>query len=121
MAEALRKKQAGDRFDVFSAGTSPGEIDPFAVSALERLGVDASGLRPKSLDTFAGEPFDFVISLCDKASLECEPLALGERFMAWNFEDPKSRGGPNPYNVTLNEISERIKLFLLVIDKEVKA
>lgn len=118
MAEAVMRSLAGDRFEVFSAGTEPSEVDPRAVVAIEHLGLSSEGLRSKSQSEFEGQEFDYVVSLCEKAAFECEPLALGKQFMAWNFEDPKTHGGPNIFNLTIKDINERIKMFLLVCDKE---
>lgn len=88
LAEALLRHTDPVRFEAFSAGTQPGEVDPRTFAALEHLGIDASDLRSKSIDEFADERFDYVITLCDKAALECQLLpALGER-LAWHFEDP---------------------------------
>lgn len=120
MAEALMRSVAGGKFEVHSAGIEPKEIDSRAIEAIEHFGLPSDGLRPKSLSEFAEQSFDYVISLCEKASFECQPLNLGKQFMAWNFEDPKTRSGPNPFNVTLKEINERIKMFLLICDKESK-
>lgn len=121
MAEALMRNQAGDRYEVFSAGTSPSSPDRRALETIASFAGEIKDLRSKHLDEFEGESFDYVISLCEKASFECEPLHLGKQFMAWNFEDPKTRSGPNPFNVTLKEINERIKMFLLVMDKETQS
>lgn len=118
MAEALMKSIAGDRLDVFSAGTQPSEVDTRAINSIEDLGLNVEGLRSKSLDEFDGQDFDYVVSLCEKAAFECQPMNLGKQFMAWNFEDPKTLSGPNPFSVTLKEINERIKMFLLVTEKE---
>jgi len=120
MAEALMKSIAGDRFDVFSAGTRPSDVDARAIKAIERFGLSSEGLRSKSLDEFDGQEFDYVVSLCEKAAYECQPMNLGKQFMAWNFEDPKTHGGPNIFHLTIKDINERIKMFLLVTEKETR-
>ena len=118
MAEALMKSVAGDRLEVFSAGTQPSDVDVRAIKAIENLGLSSESLRSKSLDEFDGQEFDYVVSLCEKAAYECQPMHLGKQFMAWNFEDPKTHGGPNIFNLTIKDINERIKMFLLVTEKE---
>lgn len=120
MAEALMKNLAGDRFDVFSAGTQPTEVDARAITAIERFGLSSKGLRSKSLNEMKSKTFDFVVSLCDKAAQECNALGLSGKFMAWNFEDPKAHNSINIFNHTIKDINERIKMFLLVCDKEQK-
>ena len=114
MAEALLRSQASQYFEVNSAGTAPEPIDQRAVEALERFGVSTEGLHSKGLETFADQRFDYVISLCDKAQLECQQVTQGQEYLAWDFEDPKTRPGIKPFDTTLKEIDQRIKMFVLV-------
>ena len=114
MAEALLRSQTSQYFEVYSAGTTPEPIDPRAIEALERFGVSTEGLYSKNLEAFAEQHFDFVISLCDKAQLECQQVIQGLEHLAWNFEDPKTRAGIKPFDTTLKEIDQRIKMFVLV-------
>jgi protein-tyrosine-phosphatase len=114
MAEAILRGQASDYFEVFSAGTSPEPVDQRAIEVLERFGISSTGLQSKGVDQFAGHTFDFVISLCDKAQQECQKINQGKEHLAWNFEDPKTRSGVKPFDTTLKEIDQRIKMFVLV-------
>lgn len=114
LAEALLRHTDPVHFEAFSAGTQPGEVDPRTYAVLEHLAIDTSALRSKSIDEFAGERFDYVITLCDKAAQECHALpALGE-VLAWNFEDPVTSDKPDAFRHTLHEIHDRIKMFVLV-------
>ena len=117
MAEALLRHMAADTYEVFSAGTRPDKVDRHAVHALEQLGIVTDGLRSKALEEFAGERFDYVITLCDKAAFECSALPGAGEYIAWNFEDPASSRKANAYKQTLHEIHERIKMFVLVKSK----
>ncbi len=79
---------AGDRYDVFSAGTRPSGVNPNAVAALAELGIDISGQRSKSIAEFDGKHFDFVVTLCDSAREICPVFhGRGER-LHHSFEDP---------------------------------
>jgi ArsR family transcriptional regulator len=118
MAEALLRHQAGEYFEVSSAGTAPESVDPRAIRALEQMGVSAEGLRSKAAAEFEGQAFDFVITLCDKAHQECGAFPGAPEVIAWDFADPKTREGLNPFNTTLKELNERIKMFVLVQTKE---
>lgn len=118
MAEALLVHKAGDKFDVYSAGTDPEEVDPNTIEALQANGLPTKGLHSKSLDTFAGKTFDYVITLCDKANNECRRYPDAGVQLAWDFPDPKSRPGNSPFTKTLNEISNRLSMFLLVEEKD---
>ncbi|WP_428239526.1 metalloregulator ArsR/SmtB family transcription factor [Gynuella sp.] len=119
MAEAVLRDMTGDHFEVYSAGTHPEEVDPRTLSTLERAGIPCAGLRSKHSDEFAGQSFDYVISLCDKAHQECRHWPGAGVVMAWDFPDPKTSDDPLAFARTLHEISERIRLFVLVNSKHV--
>lgn len=122
MAEALLRHKAGDLFDVFSAGTNPKAIDDQTITALANFGLDNKSLISKNISEFEGQHFDFIITLCDKAEQECRvhpwfSSKAGDRYMAWDFPEPKSRNVANPYSVTLNELNSRLSMFVLVEGK----
>ncbi len=114
MAEALLRSRAGELFDVASAGTSPESIDIRTFAVLKRMGLATDGLRSKSIDEFRGQQFDFVITLCHKARQECANFPDAGEQIAWDFADPKSKEGVASFEITLRELSERIKVFTLV-------
>ena len=88
MGEGLLRKIAGDQLDVFSAGTKPAGLNPNAVKAMAEIGIDISGQRSKSVDEFAGQQFDYVITVCDNAKESC-PIFPGEAIrLHQSFEDP---------------------------------
>jgi arsenate reductase len=58
MAEGLLRHDAGDRFEVYSAGTKPSRVRPEAISVMRELGIVISGHRSKSVQEFTGQPFD---------------------------------------------------------------
>jgi len=118
MAEVLLRSKAGDLFDVYSAGTDPVAVHPKTIECLARVGATASELRAKDIAEFDGWAFDYVISLCDKARQECRLVPCSGKRLEWGFEDPKFRSGTNPFDVTLNEISNRISMFVLVETKQ---
>lgn len=82
----------------FSAGSAPsGRLNPFAVEALARAGVDASGFRSKSWDEFvgAGAPaMRVVITVCDSAAAETCPYWPGSPVKVhWGYADPSNAPG----------------------------
>jgi arsenate reductase len=88
MAEGLLRHDAGDRFDVESAGLNPGQVRPEAIAVMEEIGVDISAHRSKHVDEFAGQQFDYVLTVCDNANESCPVLpGQGERLHR-SFEDP---------------------------------
>ncbi|OEY66066.1 metalloregulator ArsR/SmtB family transcription factor [Marinobacter sp. X15-166B] len=121
MAEALLRHLASDRFEVFSAGTEPSVIDPRTLKALQDYGLATTGLASKSIGSLADQHFDFVISLCDKAHMECRHWPGRGVVMAWDFPDPKISSDPKAFARTLEDIGERIRLFVRVNSKDVKS
>lgn len=114
MAEALLRDAAGDRFEVYSAGVEPTAVHPETLTVLQRQNIDTSGLAAKHINALQGIDFDYVISLCDHAQHECRTLSCSGKKMEWNFEDPQTRSGPAPFDVTLLEIRQRIAMFIEV-------
>lgn len=97
--------------------SAPATVDPRVLSALEQQRIATDELHSKSLDQFAGERFDYVITLCDKSALECQALPGAGEYLAWDFEDPATSRKPDTYRHTLHEIHERIKMFVLMKNK----
>ena len=64
IAEALLKKLYGDKYEAYSAGITPAEINPYVVRAMAEVGIDISKQRPKSLMEFWGQKFDYVVTVC---------------------------------------------------------
>jgi arsenate reductase len=93
MAEGLLRHDAGDRFEVFSAGTKPSQVRPEAIAVMRELGIDISSHRSKSVDEFAGQSFDCVLTVCDNAKETC-PIFPGKTAMIHHsFEDPAALQG----------------------------
>ncbi|MEZ9368278.1 metalloregulator ArsR/SmtB family transcription factor [Shewanella sp. 10N.286.51.B2] len=117
MAEVLLKHRAGDRFEVYSAGTQPEAVDPRAIDALYRFGIDTANMTQlvsNPISDFKAQQFDYVITLCDRATDECRSYEAAGKQLAWDFPDPKSRQGYHPFLTTLNELNNRLSMFLLV-------
>ena len=94
MAEALLRELAGDRFDVYSGGLRPVEVNKLAVSVMKERGIDISGQRSKGLDEFLGKiNFGVIITLCDQAERECPIFPGISTRLHWPFEDPAALEG----------------------------
>lgn len=119
IAEALLKHLAADRYQVMSAGIQPTETDPKALDALQRLGVSTEGLLSKGLEAVEEQYFDIVISLCEQAEAAAGTIPAGQ-FMAWHF-DGACCDSPQQAAKLVHEIFERIKLLVLVQDRQVKS
>jgi arsenate reductase len=108
MAEGLLRHDAGDRFEVESAGTRPSVVRAEAVAVMSELGIDISGHRSKHVDEFAGQRFDYVLTVCDNARESCPIFSGGGVRLHRNFEDPAARDGTE---------EERLALFRRVRDE----
>ena len=93
MAEGLLRHLSGGGIDVFSAGTKPSGLRPEAVAVMGEIGIDISGARSKSVDEFAGQSFDYVITVCDNAARDCPFFAGAKERLHWPFEDPAAVQG----------------------------
>ncbi len=107
MAEGLLRHDAGDRFDVFSAGVEPTQVRRLAIAAMQEAGIDISGQRSKSVDEFAGQEFDYVITVCDNANQQCPMFPGKTKRIHWSIEDPAAAAG--------NE-EERLSIFRHIRD-----
>ncbi|MGB6943735.1 MAG: arsenate reductase ArsC [Bryobacteraceae bacterium] len=93
MAEGLLRHDAGDRFEVASAGTRPSHVRGEAIAVMREIGIDISGQRSKSVDEFAARDFDYVLTVCDNAKESC-PIYPGHgNRLHHAFEDPAAVEG----------------------------
>lgn len=119
MAEGLLRHEAGDRFDVYSAGTEPSIVRPEAILAMREVGIDISGHRSKSVNEFLGRQFDYVITVCSKARESCPIFPGAPEQIAWDFDDPAAVEGDDEtrmraFRRVRDELLARFRLFLSV-------
>jgi len=117
MAEGWLRHLAGDRFEVFSAGTHPVGLNPVSVEAMAEVGIDISAHRSKSVSEFLTQPFEYVITVCDRAKESCPIWPGPTHLLHWSFDDPAEVVGANEARRQLfrrvrDEILGRIKGFL---------
>lgn len=116
MAEGLLRHDAGERFEVFSAGTKPSHVRPEAIAVMGEIAIDISSHRSKHVDEFAGQVFDYVLTVCDNARESC-PLFPGHAVTIHrNFEDPAASQGSeeerlDAFRRVRDEIREYLKSF----------
>jgi arsenate reductase len=88
MAEGWLRHLAGDRFEVFSAGTHPVGLNPGSVESMAEVGIDISRHRSKSATEFSSMPIDYVVTVCDRAKESCPRWPGAVRLIHWSFDDP---------------------------------
>jgi arsenate reductase len=93
MAEGLLRHDAGDRFEVESAGTKASFVRPEAIEVMKEIGIDISSHRSKAVGEFDGREFEFVLTVCDNAREVC-PVFPGRAIRLHEaFEDPAAVEG----------------------------
>jgi protein-tyrosine-phosphatase/DNA-binding HxlR family transcriptional regulator len=88
MAEAWLRHLSDGQIEVASAGINPGTIHPEAIRAMQAHGIDISSQRAKSVEKFAHQPFDLVITVCDIAREEVPTFDRVKRFLHWGMPNP---------------------------------
>ncbi len=119
IAEALLDRIGGADFAVQSAGTEPRGVNPFAVQILGEAGIEWSTARSKSVDEFLGQPFDYVITVCDRARQSCPVFPGQYNSLHWGLEDPAEVEGTDAdklaaFGQTYLELVQRIRPFVEV-------
>ncbi|MEX1158590.1 MAG: arsenate reductase ArsC [Thermomicrobiales bacterium] len=117
MAEVLLRHLGGERFDVESAGSEASHIHPFAVAAMEEVGIDISGARSKHLNEFIHQDFDYVITVCDAANESCPIFPGDPQRIHWSFPDPSAVEGSDAhrqqaFSKIRNEITFRLRTWI---------
>jgi arsenate reductase len=93
MAEGILRRLGEGAIEVHSAGTHPSRVNPLAIEAMNEIGIDISSHRSKSVDEFAQQHFDAVITVCDKAKESCPLFPGAPERIHWSCEDPAAAEG----------------------------
>jgi arsenate reductase len=122
MAEGLLRHDAGDRFEVASAGVEPGRVRDEAIEAMREIDIDISDHRSKSVDEFAGQEFDYVITVCDNANEHCPIFPGNTKRIHWSFDDPAAAEADDYTRLAIfrrvrDEIRHRLRLFAAATSK----
>jgi arsenate reductase (thioredoxin) len=124
LAESILRQLGAGRFNAFSAGSQPkSDVNPYALTTLEKMGYPHLGFRSKSWDELAvpGAPqMDFVFTVCDNAAGEACPLWPGQPMTAhWGIEDPAAEEGSDidkqrAFATAFRYLKNRIDQFLAI-------
>ncbi|MCM8789554.1 MAG: arsenate reductase ArsC [Candidatus Omnitrophica bacterium] len=117
MAEGFLRNMGEDKFEVFSAGLKPTDVNPLAIKVMAEIGVDISQHRSKSAMEFIGQKFDYVITVCDNAKQTCPVFPGKYKEIHWGLEDPAAAQGNEEERLAVfrrvrDEIKENISTFL---------
>jgi arsenate reductase (thioredoxin) len=123
IAEALLERMGGASFAVDSAGTEPHGVNPLTIQVLAESGIDWSTARSKSVNEFLDRPFDYVITVCDRARQSCPVFPGSHESFHWGLEDPAAVSGTDAdrlaaFRSTYRELAMRIRPFIEVALRE---
>ena len=117
MAEGFLRHLAGDRFEAFSAGAEPTQLNPTAVEVMKEIGIDISGHHSKDVADFLRQNFQYLIRVCDKVKETCPVLPGAVWYLDWSFEDPAKATGSaaermNSFRRVRDEIESHVLDFI---------
>ena len=113
MAEGFLRHMAGDRFEVFSAGVKPAQVNPLAIKVMAEAGIDISKHRSKSVMELIGQQFDYIVTVCGNAKQTCPVFPGKHEKIHWDLEDPAEAQGSEKermvvFRKTRDEIRKKI-------------
>jgi len=117
MGEGLFREECGGSYQVVSAGTRPSQVRPEAIAVMHEIGIDISAQRSKSVDEFAGQSFDYVVTVCDSARDNCPVFPGAAKRIHWSLEDPAAIEGTEEQRLAnfrriRDQLRDRVKAFL---------
>jgi arsenate reductase len=120
MGEGLFRHDGRGAFDVESAGMKPSRVRPEAIAVMKEIGIDISGQRSKSVTEFAGQSFDYVITVCDNARDTCPVFPAAVQRIHWGLEDPAAVEGDQEQKLAAfrrirDQLHEHVKSFFVSI------
>jgi arsenate reductase (thioredoxin) len=115
MAEGLINALPGARYEAFSAGTEPSQVNPYAIKSLSEIDIDISTNRSKNILEFKGVEFDYVITVCDNAKERCPVFPGRGKHIHKGFADPSRAKGSDDqkllaFRIVRDEIRDWIKM-----------
>lgn len=116
IAEGLLRALYGDRYEAYSAGTQPTEVNPYAIKVMSEIGIDISHNRSKSIKEFYGMKFDYVITVCDNARETCPFFPGGKKYLHKGFKDPSNYEGTDEGKLMIfRQVRDEIKDWIIKI------
>lgn len=114
MAEVILNGKQDCKLVAFSAGSNPAlKLDPYVEKLFIQMGINPGSCKPKSIDIYDQDEFTYIITLCEKARLECPRLSENPIYAHWDIQNPSNFTGTdeekyNQYRKIFIEIANRI-------------
>ena len=109
MAEGLLRHLSQGKLEVFSAGSHPTEIHPDAIRIMDEMGINLRHQQSRPVDGFVKQPFDCVITVCDKAREVCPTFPGSGQQLHWGFPDPVAIADDSVRAGAFAQVAQRLK------------
>ena len=115
MAESLLSYFSSNT-KVYSAGTKPEKVNPYAIKAMTEMGIDISQNTSNHADEYANIDFDYVFTVCDNAKEICPIYSQAKEMIHHSFIDPADAKGTEEaqlrvYVEVRNQLKDYFKAF----------
>lgn len=116
MAEAWLSHFSND-VKVYSAGTKPEKVNPYAIKAMDKIGIDISHFTSNHVDDYINIDFDYVFTVCDNAKDICPVYPKAKKIIHHSFIDPANAKGTEDQQLKVyiqvrNELRDYFKEFV---------
>lgn len=125
MAESLLRHYGGERFEVYSAGLEPSQVNPFTRQVLAEVGLDMEGQYAKNLTDYWGGKYHFtyLITVCDRAEEKCPLFPFATHRLYWPFEDPSAAQGTDEskaqvFRQVRDQIADKIQGWIVELEQQ---
>ena len=118
IAEGVMRQLAGDKFDVFSAGSHPSLVHPMSIKVMKEIGINITSHTSDPISNFLSKNINIVVTVCDNADKVCPVFPGKVERIHWSIKDPFKGWGSDPddldnFTRTRDDLYERIKNFLI--------
>jgi protein-tyrosine-phosphatase/DNA-binding transcriptional ArsR family regulator len=110
MAEGLLRHLSGGRIAAFSAGSHPTCVHPDAIRTLDSLGIDIRAQSVHHFNEYIEQPFDYVITVCDRAREVCPTFPGKGQQLHWGFPDPLAVTDAQQRQTAFTQIAHRLRI-----------
>jgi len=114
IAEGVMRKLAGDKFDVFSAGSHPSLVHPMSIKVMKEIGIDITSHTSDPISKFLSKNVNIVVTVCDNANKVCPVFPGKVERIHWSIKDPFKGWNSHPddlvnFRKTREDLTARIK------------
>jgi arsenate reductase len=114
MAEGLMNALPGDRYEAYTAGTEPSQVNPYAIKSMSEIDIDISTNRLKNIHEFNEIEFDYVITVCDNVKERCPVFPGGGKHTHMGFTDPShGKGSDDQKLMVFRMVRDEIRDWIL--------